>query len=90
MEINIINIIPKCQHHALDTLAEFVQQISGFFAKTQLADSQVCSVASFGADPVPSQTGAVSTILMLMYFQVGGSNIWLNGRTPAPSAFSLL
>lgn len=61
-----IKIIPKCQHHALDTLAVFAQQSSGFFAKTQFADLQECSVASFGAGPVPSKTGPVSTILILI------------------------
>lgn len=94
-----INILPKCQHHALDTLlAEFALQSSGFFAKTQLADSQVCSAASFGADPVPSKTGPVSPILILILLIKTADVLsrrrwqylveWKNSRVP--SAFSLL
>lgn len=76
-------------------------KVQAFFAKTQLAGSQVCSVVSFGGDPVPSKTGPVSRILILISIllintadvqvQVGGSNIWLNGRTPeCPLPWSLM
>lgn len=76
-------------------------KVQAFFAKTQLAGSQVCSVVSFGGDQVPSKTGPVSRILILISIllintadvqvQVGGSNIWLNGRTPeCPLPWSLM